>query len=77
MGAQLSKTAGKAETAAEKPGEAVASPTKTNGQVNDILTSSSLHPSQGESGRAGGGERGGVGGCALWAQSVRNCGRIE
>lgn len=39
MGAQLSKTAGKAETAAEKPGEAAASPTKTNGQVNDILTS--------------------------------------
>lgn len=45
MGAQLSKTAAKAETAAEKPGEAAASPTKTNGQVNDILTSSSSHPS--------------------------------
>lgn len=37
MGAQLSKTAGKAETAAEKPGEAAASPTKTNGQVNYII----------------------------------------
>lgn len=45
MGAQLSKTAGKAETVAEKPGEAAASPTKTNGQVNDILTASSSHPS--------------------------------
>lgn len=45
MGAQLTKTAGKAETAAEKPGEAAASPTKTNGQVNDILTSSSSPPS--------------------------------
>lgn len=62
MGAQLSKTAGKAETAAEKPGEAVASPTKTNGQVNDILTSSSLHPSEGESGRTGG-EGGGAAHC--------------
>lgn len=38
MGAQLSKAPGKAETAAEKPGEAAASPTKTNGQVNNILT---------------------------------------
>lgn len=56
MGAQLSKTAGKAETAVEKPGEAAASPTKTNGQVNDILKSSSSHPSRGESGRSG--ERG-------------------
>lgn len=37
MGTPLSKTAGKAETAAEKPGEAAASPTKTNGQVNDML----------------------------------------
>lgn len=37
MGAQLSKTAGKAETAVEKAGEAAASPTKTNGQVNDIF----------------------------------------
>lgn len=55
MGAQLSKTAGKAETATEKPGEAAASPTKTNGQVNDILTSSSSHPSGGESGRSGAG----------------------
>lgn len=36
MGAQLSKAPGKAETAAEKPGEAAASPTKTNGQVNEI-----------------------------------------
>lgn len=43
MGAQLSKAPGKAETAAEKPGEAAASPTKTNGQVNDILT----RPSEG------------------------------
>lgn len=55
MGAQLSKTAGKAETAAEKPGEAAASPTKTNGQVNGILTSSSSHSSGGESGRSRGG----------------------
>ena len=47
MGAQLSKTAGKAETAAEKPGEAVSSPAKTNGQVNDILLSGSSHPSGG------------------------------
>lgn len=47
MGAQLSKTAGKGETVAEKPGEAAASPTKTNGQVNAILSSSSLHPSEG------------------------------
>lgn len=47
MGAQLSKTAGKAETAAEKPGEAAASPTKTNGQVNYILTPNSSHPSGG------------------------------
>lgn len=39
MGAQLSKTTGRAETAAEKPGEAAASPTKANGQVNEILTS--------------------------------------
>ena len=39
MGAQLSKTTGKAETVAEKPGEAAAaSPTKTNGQVNDLLS---------------------------------------
>lgn len=37
MGTPLSKTAGKAETAVEKPGEAAASPTKTNGQVNSIL----------------------------------------
>lgn len=36
MGAPLSKTAGKADTAAEKPGETAASPTKTNGQVNHI-----------------------------------------
>ncbi len=34
MGAQFSKTAGKGETAAEKPGEAAASPSKANGQVN-------------------------------------------
>lgn len=33
MGAQASKAGGKAETAAEKPGEAAASPAKTNGQV--------------------------------------------
>lgn len=46
MGAQLSKTAGKAETATEKPGEAAASPTKTNGQVNYILTPNSSHPSE-------------------------------
>lgn len=45
MGAQFSKAAAKAEIATDKPGEAAASPTKTNGQVNDILTSSSLHPS--------------------------------
>lgn len=37
MGAPLSKAAGKAETAVEKPGEAAASPTKTNGQVNCIF----------------------------------------
>lgn len=37
MGTPLSKTAGKAETAAEKPGEAAASPTKSNGQVNWIF----------------------------------------
>lgn len=36
MGAHLSKTIGNAETAVEKPGEPVASPAKTNGQVNDI-----------------------------------------
>lgn len=60
MGAQLSKTAGKAETVAEKPGEAAASPTKTNGQVNDILTSIG--------GRMWSFSRG----AAL--QSVRNCG---
>lgn len=45
MGAPLSKTAGKAETASEKPTEAAASPTKTNGQVTDILTCISAHPS--------------------------------
>lgn len=33
MGAQFSKTAANGETAVEKPGEAAASPTKTNGQV--------------------------------------------
>lgn len=33
MGAQFSKTAGKGETAAEKPGDAAASPSKANGQV--------------------------------------------
>lgn len=55
MGAQLSKTTGKAETAAEKPGEAAASPTKANGQVNEILTSSSLHPSAGRERERGGG----------------------
>ncbi len=65
MGAQLSKTAGKAETAAEKPGEAAASPTKTNGQVNAVLTSISR-----ECGRAGGG-------CAPRAQPVRNCGQTD
>lgn len=53
MGAQLSKTAENAETAAEKPGEAAASPTKTNGQVNDILTSV-----RGQSGCCGKGGRG-------------------
>lgn len=37
MGTPLSKTAGKAETAVETPGEAAASPTKTNGQVNWIF----------------------------------------
>ena len=59
MGTQFAKAAGKAETVAEKPGEAVASPTKSNGQVNDILTSSSFHPSQGEGegGRRGQGPR--------------------
>lgn len=35
MGAQASKAGGKAETAVEKPGEAAASPAKTNGQVGD------------------------------------------
>lgn len=72
MGAQLSKAPGKAETAAEKPGEAAASPSKANGQVNEILTSSSLHPSAGVggSGRCGGH-------CALRAQSVRNCGQMD
>ena len=54
MGTQFAKAAGKAEAVAEKPGEAVASPTKSNGQVNDILTSSSLHPSVGEGGREAG-----------------------
>lgn len=44
MGTQLSKTAGKAETAVEKPGEAAASPTKTNGQVNYILNTSLCTP---------------------------------
>lgn len=34
MGAQTSKTAGKGETVAEKPEEAAASPSKTNGQEN-------------------------------------------
>lgn len=37
MGAQFSKTAAKGETAVEKPGEAAASPTKTNGQVIDLI----------------------------------------
>lgn len=36
MGAQVSKTAGNGETAAEKPGEAAASPSKANGQVTVI-----------------------------------------
>lgn len=40
MGTPLSKTSGKAETAVEKPGEAAASPTKTNGQVNCIFKTS-------------------------------------
>lgn len=53
MGAPLSKTAGKADTAAENPGEAVASPTKSNGQVNDILPSSTLHPLTREGGKGG------------------------
>lgn len=44
MGTQLSKTAGKAETVVEKPGEAAASPTKTNGQVNCILNTSLCTP---------------------------------
>lgn len=70
MGAQLSKTAGKAETAAEKPGEAAASPTKTNGQVNDILTPGSITPSAGSPLRV---QRR----CAPGAQSVRNCGWSE
>lgn len=70
MGAQLSKAPGKAETAAEKPGEAAASPTKANGQVNEILTSSFTSISRGGSGRRGGH-------CALRAQSVRNCGQID
>lgn len=37
MGAQFSKTAANGETAVEKPGEAAASPTKTNGQVIDLI----------------------------------------
>lgn len=75
MGAQLSKTPGKAETAAEKPGEAAASPTKANGQVNEILTSSSLHPSARRRGW-----RGLLvveGNCALRAQYVRNCAQMD
>lgn len=36
MGAQTSKAGGKAETAVEKPGEAAASPAKTNGQVGGV-----------------------------------------
>lgn len=39
MGAQLSKTAARVETAAEKPGEVAASPAKSNGQVKENLTS--------------------------------------
>lgn len=35
MGAQFSKTAEKGETAAEKPGDAAASPSKANGQVKN------------------------------------------
>jgi len=34
MGAQISKTAGKEETAVEKPAEGEAAASKTNGQVN-------------------------------------------
>lgn len=37
MGAQFSKTAANGETVAEKPGEAAASPSKTNGQVNTMF----------------------------------------
>lgn len=44
MGAQLTKTSGKAETVTEKPGEVAASPTKANGQVNDIIPAASSHP---------------------------------
>lgn len=40
MGAQASKAGGKAETAAEKPGEAAASPAKTNGQVKVVAVAS-------------------------------------
>lgn len=44
MGTPLSKTAGKAETAVEKPGEAAASPAKTNGQVNCLFNISACTP---------------------------------
>lgn len=67
MGAQLSKAGVKAETAAEKPGEAAASPAKTNGQVNDILPRG-IHRWAADP-LLGGGEE-----CAPRAQSVRNRG---
>lgn len=58
MGTPLSKTAGKAETAVEKPGEAAASPSKTNGQVNWYFEHQSVHIRRGL-GR--GGKRGAIG----------------
>lgn len=67
MGAQLSKTPGKAEIAVEKRGEVGASPTKTNGQVNEVLSSRLWASITGESRSA----------LEAAAQSVRNCGEIE
>lgn len=64
MGAQLSKAPGNAETVAEKAGEAAASPNKTNGQVNEILTGVWV-------------EAAGCGGRGMDAQSVRKCGETD
>uniref|UniRef100_A0A8C8HJX4 Myristoylated alanine-rich C-kinase substrate n=1 Tax=Oncorhynchus tshawytscha TaxID=74940 RepID=A0A8C8HJX4_ONCTS len=52
MGAQFSKTAAKGETTVEKPGEAAASPTKTNGQENGhVKVNGDASPAAAEAGK--------------------------